>query len=129
MSSGYYDAYYVKALKVRRLIKNDFDEAFKKCDLIISPVTPTTAFKLGCEVNDPLTMYLEDIYTTSLNLSGLPGLALPCGLAENGLPIGMQLIGPILSESLLLRTGRAFEKASGISCLNAPADNPENQSN
>ena len=129
LSSGYYDAYYVKALKVRRLIKNDFDEAFKKCDLIISPVTPTTAFKLGCEVNDPLTMYLEDIYTTSLNLSGLPGLALPCGMAENGLPIGMQLIGPILSESLLLRTGRAFEKASGISCLNAPADNPENQSN
>ncbi len=126
LSSGYYDAYYLKALKVRRLIKNDFDEAFKNCDLIISPVTPTTAFKLGEEADDPLTMYLEDIYTTSLNLSGLPGLALPCGIAGNGLPIGMQLIGPVLSESLLFRAGRAFEKVSGITCLNAPVNNSDN---
>lgn len=122
LSSGYYDAYYLKALKVRRLIKNDFDEAFKKCDLIISPVTPGTAFKIGEEADDPLSMYLEDIYTTSLNLSGLPGLSLPCGISENGLPVGMQFIGPVLSEKLLFQAGRFFEKTSGISCLNAPAN-------
>ena len=100
-------------------------EAFKKCDLIISPVTPGTAFKIGEEIDDPLSLYMEDIYTTSLNLSGLPGLALPCGTAKNGLPIGMQLIGPVLNEELLFQAGRLFEKTSGISCLNAPINNPE----
>jgi aspartyl-tRNA(Asn)/glutamyl-tRNA(Gln) amidotransferase subunit A len=123
LSSGYYDAYYLKALKVRRLIKNDFDEAFKKCDLVISPVTPGTAFKIGEDTDDPLSMYLEDIYTTSLNLSGLPGLSLPCGTADNGLPVGMQFIGPVLSEELLFRAGRFYEKISGISCLNPPLNN------
>ena len=120
LSSGYYDAYYLKALKVRRLIKNDFDEAFKKCDLVLSPVTPGTAFKIGEESDDPLSLYLEDIYTTSLNLSGLPGLSLPCGISKKGLPVGMQFIGPVLSEELLFRAGKLFEKTSGISCLNAP---------
>ena len=114
LSSGYYDAYYLKALKVRRLIKNDFDETFRQCDILLCPVTPTTAFKLGQNIDDPLTMYLQDIYTISLNLAGLPGLSLPCGVSRDGLPVGFQLVGPVLSEETLLRTGRLFETASGI---------------
>ena len=114
LSSGYYDAYYLKALKVRRLIKNDFDEAFRQCDMLLCPTTPTTAFKLGQNIDDPLTMYLQDIYTISLNLAGLPGLSLPCGLSREGLPVGFQLVGPLFSEEALLRTGRLFEKASGV---------------
>jgi aspartyl-tRNA(Asn)/glutamyl-tRNA(Gln) amidotransferase subunit A len=114
LSSGYYDAYYVKALKVRRLIKNDFDEAFKRCDVLLCPTSPTTAFKFGEKTADPLTMYLADIYTISVNLAGLPGLSIPAGLSSAGLPIGMQLIGPVFSEDALLRAGRMFEKASGV---------------
>jgi aspartyl-tRNA(Asn)/glutamyl-tRNA(Gln) amidotransferase subunit A len=114
LSSGYYDAYYNKALKVRRLIKNDFDAAFEHCDVMLCPATPTTAFALGEKLQDPLTMYLADIYTLSLNLAGLPGLALPAGLSAENLPVGMQLIGPVFSESLLLRTGRMYETASGV---------------
>ena len=120
LSAGYYDAYYNKALKVRRLIKNDFDQAFAACDVLLCPVTPTTAFKLGEKTADPLTMYLEDIYTISLNLAGLPGLSLPAGLSKAGLPIGMQLIGPVLSEETLLRAGRMFEKSAGITRLTPP---------
>jgi len=120
LSAGYYDAYYNKALKVRRLIKNDFDSAFEHCDVLLCPTTPTTAFRLGEKTDDPLTMYLADIYTVSLNLSGLPGLALPAGLSAAGLPMGMQLIGPVFSEPLLLRVGRMHEKASGITCLTPP---------
>ncbi len=120
LSAGYYDAYYNKALKVRRLIKNDFDQAFTACDLLLCPVTPTTAFKLGEKTADPLTMYLEDIYTASLNLSGLPGLSLPVGLSKTHLPIGMQLIGPVLGEETLLRAGRMYEKAAGLSRLKPP---------
>ena len=114
LSSGYYDAYYLKALKVRRLIKNDFDEAFRHCDVLLCPTAPTTAFKLGEKTSDPLTMYLEDIYTISVNLAGLPGMSIPAGLSKAGLPIGMQLIGPVFSEETLLRAGRMYEKASGV---------------
>ena len=117
LSSGYYDAYYSKALKVRRLIKEDFDRAFRSCDVLLGPVTPSTAFKIGEKKSDPLAMYLEDIYTISLNLAGLPGLAIPCGLAGNGLPVGFQLIGPAFSESTLLQMARAFEKESGFQRL------------
>ena len=113
LSAGYYDAYYNKALKVRRLIKNDFDEAFGNCDMLLCPVTPTTAFRIGEKSDDPLKMYLADIYTISVNLAGLPGLSLPAGLSSEGLPIGMQLIGPVFSEAALLRAGRMYEKASG----------------
>ena len=117
LSSGYYDAYYNKALKVRRLIRNDFDSAFASCDVLLCPVAPSPAFKLGAKTADPLMMYLEDIYTISVNLAGLPGLSIPAGLSESGLPIGMQLIGPLFSEQTVLRAGRMVEKASGVSRL------------
>jgi len=117
LSAGYYDAYYLKALKVRRLIKNDFDAAFKTCDVLLCPVAPTTAFRLGEKTADPLTMYLADIYTISVNLAGLPGLSLPAGLSTDGLPIGMQLIGPVFSEETVLRAGRMYETASGVTRL------------
>jgi len=120
LSAGYYDAYYNKALKVRRLIKGDFDQAFKVCDIILCPAAPTVAFRIGEKAGDPLTMYLADIYTISVNLAGLPGLSLPCGLSRAGLPIGMQLIGPALSEETVLRAGRMFEKASGVARLKPP---------
>ncbi len=120
LSSGYYDAYYVKALKVRRLIKNDFDRAFTQCDVLLCPATPTTAFKLGEKTADPLTMYLADIYTISVNLAGLPGITIPAGVSKAGLPIGMQLIGPLFSEGPLLRAARMHEKASGITRLKPP---------
>ena len=110
----------MKALKVRRLIKNDFDAAFAQCDVILSPVAPTTAFRLGEKTADPLQMYLADIYTISVNLAGLPALALPAGLSAAGLPIGMQLIGPVFSEDTLLRAARMYEKASGV-CRLQPA--------
>ncbi|MBI5722546.1 MAG: Asp-tRNA(Asn)/Glu-tRNA(Gln) amidotransferase subunit GatA [Planctomycetes bacterium] len=119
LSSGYYDAYYLKAMKVRRLIKNDFDEAFKSCDALICPTSPTTAFKLGEKTADPIQMYLADIYTISLNLAGLPGVSIPAGLSASGLPIGMQLVGPVLSEGTLLRAARMFEKTSGTCNLMA----------
>ena len=108
LSAGYYDAYYIKAQKIRRLIKNDFDLAFKDVDLILGPTSPHTAFKLGEKVSDPVTMYLEDIYTIAVNLAGLPGMSLPAGLL-NGLPIGMQLVGPALSESRLLNVAHQFQ--------------------
>ncbi len=117
LSAGYYDAYYNKALKVRRLIKNDFDAAFKKCDVLLCPATPTTAFKLGEKTADPLTMYLADIYTISVNLAGLPGISIPAGVSKARLPIGMQLIGPALGEETLLRAARMYETASGVTRL------------
>lgn len=120
LSSGYYDAYYNKALKVRRLIANDFAEAFKACDVILCPTTPTPAFRMGEKTADPLEMYLADIYTISLNLAGLPGMSIPGGLSSEGLPIGIQLIAPVLGEPTLFRAGRAFETASGTSRLTPP---------
>ena len=110
LSAGYYDQYYNKALKVRRLIKDDFDRAFEQCDLLIGPAAPTPAFRLGEKLDDPLAMYLADVYTVSLNLAGLPGLTVPCGLTEGGLPIGMQLMGPVFRESTLLQAARLYER-------------------
>lgn len=112
LSSGYKDAYYLKALKVRRLIKEDFDRVFAACDVLIGPTTPTPAFQLGEKVADPLAMYLSDIYTVSANLAGLPGLSLPCGFTASGLPIGMQLLAPAFAEEKLLRVARMFERAT-----------------
>lgn len=110
LSSGYYDAYYKKALKVRTLIRQDFDRAFEKYDVLLGPTTPTTAYKLGEKVNNPLEMYLGDIYTVSVNIAGLPALVVPCGFDSLGLPIGMQLIGKPFDEGTLLRTGFTFEQ-------------------
>ncbi len=114
LSSGYYDAYYLKAQKVRRLIKQDFDEAFEKCDVVLGPTTPSPAFRFGEKTADPLEMYLSDIYTISVNLATLPGLSLPCGLSSSGLPIGMQLIAKPFAEETLLRTAHAYEQNRGF---------------
>jgi aspartyl-tRNA(Asn)/glutamyl-tRNA(Gln) amidotransferase subunit A len=112
LSAGYYDAYYLKALKVRRLIRQDFDAAFKQVDLIAGPITAEPAFKLGQMAGDPLAMYLVDLYTVSANLAGIPGLCLPCGFTKSGLPIGLQLQAPPLAEETLLRGARMFEAAT-----------------
>src|SRR5689334_1506716 len=111
LSAGYYDAYYLKAQKVRTLIKNDFLNAFKNCDAIITPTSPTPAFALGEKVDDPLAMYLNDIYTVTANLAGIPGLSVPCGLSADGLPIGLQLLGLYWSEGLLFRLAHAYQQA------------------
>lgn len=110
LSSGYYDAYYLKALKTRRLIKNEFDNAFAKCDILLTPTAPHTAFKFGEKINDPLAMYLEDICTVPVNLAGIPGISIPAGISSNGLPIGMQLLAPAMGEEVLLRTAYTFEQ-------------------
>ena len=120
LSAGYYDAYYLKALKVRRLIRQDFDRAFEKVDLIAGPITPEPAFKIGQMSGDPLAMYLVDIYTVSANLAGLPGLCLPCGQSKTGLPIGLQLQAPALEEERLLRGARMYEQATDWHKLRAP---------
>jgi len=109
LSAGYYDAYYVKAQRVRTLIRRDFEEAFETCDAILTPTTPETAFGLGAKSDDPLSMYLSDVYTVSANLAGLPGLSMPCGLCD-GLPVGLQLLGRPLDEATILRIGEAFER-------------------
>jgi aspartyl-tRNA(Asn)/glutamyl-tRNA(Gln) amidotransferase subunit A len=111
LSSGYYDAYYLKAQKVRALLKQDFARAFERCDAIITPTSPTTAFLLGEKTDDPLAMYLNDIYTVTANLAGIPGLSVPCGLSKTNLPIGMQLLGRHWSESTLFRFAHAYEQA------------------
>ena len=113
LSSGYYDAYYLKAQKVRTLIKRDFDEAFKKCDAIVSATSPTVAFPIGAKTQDPLSMYLCDVLTLGGNLAGLPGISVPCGTSE-GLPVGLQVLGPQWGENVVLRVARAYEDASGI---------------
>ncbi|ALN76878.1 MULTISPECIES: Asp-tRNA(Asn)/Glu-tRNA(Gln) amidotransferase subunit GatA [Staphylococcus] len=109
LSSGYYDAYYKKAQKVRTLIKNDFENVFDNYDVVIGPTTPTVAFDIGSEIDDPLTMYANDLLTTPVNLAGLPGISIPCGLAENGRPIGLQLIGKPFDEKTLYRVAYQFE--------------------
>jgi len=111
LSAGYYDAYYLKAQKVRTLLTRDFDEAFKKVDVIAAPTCPTPAFKLGEKVNDPLAMYLADIYTVTANLAGIPGISVPCGENHEKLPIGLQLFGRHFDEATLLRVARAYERA------------------
>jgi len=109
LSSGYYDAYYLKALKVRNLIRRDFGLAFEKCDCIMMPISPSTAFKIGEKTADPLQMYLADIYTISANLAGLPGLSIPCGFDRAHLPIGLQILGPAFCEATLLRIAHMYE--------------------
>jgi aspartyl-tRNA(Asn)/glutamyl-tRNA(Gln) amidotransferase subunit A len=112
LSSGYYDAYYLKAQKVRTLIRQDFTRVFANADVIVTPTAPTTAFRLGEKTDDPLQMYLSDIFTISINLAGLPGIVLPCGFDAAGMPIGLQIVGPPFGEEIVLRTARAFEAAT-----------------
>ena len=110
LSSGYYDAYYKKALQVRALVKNAYDQLFERFDMILSPVTPTTAYKIGENINDPMKMYMGDIYTVSVNLAGLPAAALPCGFDRKGLPVGFQLIGNAFSEEKLINAARIYQQ-------------------
>jgi len=112
LSAGYYDAYYGKAQAVRALVCQDFATAFKEVDLIVTPATPTPAFKLGEKSEDPLQMYLSDIFTISVNLAGLPAIALPCGFSQTGLPIGVQLIGRAFEEETVLRAAHAYEQST-----------------
>ncbi len=109
LSSGYYDAYYAKAQKVRTLLKQDFLNAFEKCDMILTPTAPTTAFKIGEKSDDPLAMYLSDIFTVSANLAGIPGISVPCGLSSTGLPIGLQLLGKYWTEEVLLNFAHVYQ--------------------
>ncbi|MBW1695247.1 MAG: Asp-tRNA(Asn)/Glu-tRNA(Gln) amidotransferase subunit GatA [Deltaproteobacteria bacterium] len=117
LSAGYYDAYYRKASQVRTLLMHDFKQAFQRCDVILSPVAPTPAFKLGEKVDDPLTMYLSDIFTISANLAGIPGMSVPCAVSSQGLPIGLQLMGNHFTEEILLKTAFNFEKATDVKRL------------
>jgi aspartyl-tRNA(Asn)/glutamyl-tRNA(Gln) amidotransferase subunit A len=120
LSAGYYDAYYLRAQKVRTLVRRDFDRAFERCDLVAGPVSPTVAFRLGEKLADPLQMYLADVFTISCNLAALPGLSVPAGLhPESMLPVGLQLVGRPFDESTLLRAARALEREMG------PAPAPE----
>jgi len=110
LSSGYYEAYYAKAQKVRTLLRRDYANAFEKCDAILTPTAPTTAFKIGEKSDDPIAMYLSDIYTASANLVGIPGISVPCGVSSENLPIGLQLVGKNWSENLLLNLANVYEK-------------------
>ena len=114
LSAGYYDAYYLRAQKVRTLIRRDFDEAFEKCDVIVTPTSPTPAFKFGEKTDDPLQMYLCDIFTISVNLAGICGVSVPCGFTRNPkLPIGLQVLGKPFGEGTVLRVAHAYEQAAG----------------
>ena len=108
---GYYDDYYAKAAKVRTLIRGDFEKAFEKCDVIVGPVSPTTAWDLGAKTDNPLAMYLSDVYTIVANLAGIPGLSVPCGFSE-GLPVGLQILGKQWDEQTILKVGYAYEQAT-----------------
>jgi aspartyl-tRNA(Asn)/glutamyl-tRNA(Gln) amidotransferase subunit A len=112
LSAGYYDAYYGKASQVRTLIMDDFKKAFDTCDVIVCPVAPTAAFKIGEKIDDPLTMYLSDIFTISANLAGIPGMSIPCGFSADGLPIGLQIMGNHFNEEMILRVAYGFEQAT-----------------
>jgi aspartyl-tRNA(Asn)/glutamyl-tRNA(Gln) amidotransferase subunit A len=112
LSAGYYDAYYLKAQKVRTLVRRDFELAFADCDVVLTPTTPTTAFRLGEKVDDPLQMYLTDILTIAVNLAGLPGVSLPCGFDPAGLPIGLQIVGQPFNEERVLQVAEAYERAA-----------------
>ncbi len=114
LSAGYYEAYYQKASQVRTLIRRDFDAVFQTCDLVATPVAPTPAFPLGEKIDDPLTMYLSDIFTISANLAGIPGISIPCGLSQQGLPIGLQLLAKPFAEATLLQVASALEKVIGF---------------
>jgi aspartyl-tRNA(Asn)/glutamyl-tRNA(Gln) amidotransferase subunit A len=112
LSHGYYDAYYLQAQRVRRLIAQDFVAAFGKCDLVIGPTSPTVAFRIGEQVSDPVKMYLNDIYTVGPNLAGLPAMSIPCGTGASGLPVGLQIVGPYFSEARMLNLGHQFQLAT-----------------
>ncbi|MBI5511248.1 MAG: Asp-tRNA(Asn)/Glu-tRNA(Gln) amidotransferase subunit GatA [Deltaproteobacteria bacterium] len=124
LSAGYYEAYYDRAQKVRTLIRRDFAAAFAKADLLVTPTSPTPAFRLGARLADPLQMYLADIFTVGCNLAGIPGLSLPCGFANDGMPIGLQLLGPAWSEATLTRAGRAYEREHDWSRRRPPLARP-----
>jgi len=113
LSAGYYDAYYLRAQKVRTLVKQDFERAFEKVDILVAPTSPTTAFKIGEKADDPLQMYLADIYTVPINLAGIPALSMPCGVDKNGLPIGLQIIGRHFDEKNIIKAGLVYEKYAG----------------
>jgi len=123
LSHGYYDAYYLQAQKVRRLIARDFDLAFKKCDLILGPTAPSTAFAIGAKTEDPVQMYLNDIFTIPAPLAGLPALSIPCGFDERGLPVGLQLTGAHFSEARLLGAAHRYQQASDWH-LRVPKETP-----
>ena len=112
LSHGYYDAYYLRALKVRTLIKQDFDEVFKECDCVITPTSPTGAFKIGEKIKDPLKMYLSDIYTISANLAGIPAISIPCGFTKKSLPVGLQILAKAFDEEMLFRVAHTYEEAT-----------------
>ena len=112
LSAGYYDAYYIQAQKLRRLIARDFEQAFAQCDVIMGPTSPTTAFKLGEKSDDPVSMYLSDIYTIAVNLAGLPGMSVPCGFGENGLPVGLQIVGNYFAEARMLNVAHQYQQAT-----------------
>jgi aspartyl-tRNA(Asn)/glutamyl-tRNA(Gln) amidotransferase subunit A len=112
LSAGYYDAYYKKASQVRTLIKQDFLEAFQKCDAILAPVSPIPAFKIGEKSDDPLQMYLSDVFTLPASLAGIPGISVPCGFTQDNLPVGLQILGPHFREDLVLRIAYQFEQAT-----------------
>jgi aspartyl-tRNA(Asn)/glutamyl-tRNA(Gln) amidotransferase subunit A len=113
LSAGYYDQYYLKAQKVRTLLVRDFERAFESVDAVIAPTSPTTAFALGERVNDPVSMYLSDIYTVPVNLAGLPALSVPCGSTASGLPVGLQIMVDKFREPVMFRVARAYEHAAG----------------
>jgi len=112
LSHGYYDAYYLKAQRIRRLIAADFAEAFKQCDVIMGPTSPSVAFAFGAKSADPVQMYLSDIYTISTNLAGLPGMSLPCGFGNNNMPVGLQIIGNWFGEAKMLSVAHQYQKAT-----------------
>jgi aspartyl-tRNA(Asn)/glutamyl-tRNA(Gln) amidotransferase subunit A len=112
LSAGYYDAYYLKAQKVRTLLTRDFEQAFQKVDAIVTPTSPTAAFRLGEKSNNPLAMYLADIYTVTADLAGIPGISIPCGKTKDKLPIGLQILGKHFDEATILRVANAYERAS-----------------
>jgi aspartyl-tRNA(Asn)/glutamyl-tRNA(Gln) amidotransferase subunit A len=115
LSSGYYDAYYGRAMRVRTLIRRDYDQAFERVDALLSPVSPTPAFKIGEKVSDPLSMYLSDIYTVTANLAGIPAMSIPCGFTGEGLPVGLQILANRFEEGTLLRLADAFMQSFPVS--------------
>jgi aspartyl-tRNA(Asn)/glutamyl-tRNA(Gln) amidotransferase subunit A len=120
LSHGYYDAYYLKAQKIRRLIARDFAQAFERCDLVMGPVSPTVAFDVGAKSGDPVQMYLSDIYTIGVNLAGLPGMSIPCGFGAEGRPVGLQIIGNYFHEARMLKAAHQYQRATDWH-LRAPA--------
>ena len=124
LSAGYYDAYYSRAQKLRTLIKRDFEQAFENCDVLLTPTTPGPAFGVGAKTADPVEMYLQDVFTVTVNLAGLPGISVPAGLTATGLPLGLQLIGKAFDEATLLRAAQAIETCGGFQGTNRPNGGP-----